>query len=492
MVFFRKSQDSSETQATKLDTLRAALEKTRLPEHVARVAQRELELLENLDPSAAEYGIGVTYLDYLISLPWSEFTEDDLRLEHVREVLEADHYGLEPVKERILEYLAVRTLCSIQQFQILVVDDEPIARTNLEYVLRKEGYGVDTAANGEEALQRIKARPYDLILTDLKMEKIDGLQLLDLARKEAPHTETIVITGYATVHSAVESLKKGAVHYLAKPVNLDELRALVRSLKEKKRHMQMARGPVLCFSGPPGTGKTSIGRSIAKALGRRFAHMSVAGLRDEAELRGHRRTYVGAMPGRILQEIRRLGVKNPVLMLDEIDKIGQDFRGDPASVLLEILDPEQNSQFVDHYLDVPFDLSGTMFIATANVVERLPRPLLDRMEIIEFSGYTEKEKVQIAQRHLIPKQLQENALWGGRVHFTDQAVLAVIRDYTREPGVRQLEREIASICRKLAGPTFKAAASWANPAASTRSSCANFWAYPAPCPLRPPLDLGWA
>jgi len=450
MVFFRKSQDSSETQATKLDTLRAALAKIRLPEHVARVAQRELELLESLDPSAAEYGIGVTYLDYLISLPWSEFTEDDLRLEHVREVLEADHYGLEPVKERILEYLAVRTLCFLQQFQILVVDDEPIARTNLEYVLRKEGYGVDTAANGEEALQRIKACPYDLILTDLKMEKIDGLQLLELARKEAPHTETIVITGYATVHSAVESLKKGAVHYLAKPVNLDELRALVRSLKEKKRHMQMARGPVLCFSGPPGTGKTSIGRSIAKALGRRFAHMSVAGLRDEAELRGHRRTYVGAMPGRILQEIRRLGVKNPVLMLDEIDKIGQDFRGDPASVLLEILDPEQNSQFVDHYLDVPFDLSGTMFIATANVVERLPRPLLDRMEIIEFSGYTEKEKIQIAQRHLIPKQLQENALWGLQVHFTDQAVLAVIRDYTREPGVRQLEREIASICRKLA------------------------------------------
>lgn len=450
MIFFRKSQDDPEAQSGKLDALRAAVDKAKLPPHVHRVVLKELELLESLDPSTAEYGIGITYLDYLVSLPWSHFTEDDLRLDHVHAVLEADHYGLQPVKERILEYLAVRTLCSLQAFQILVVDDEQIARTNLEYILRKEGYGVDTAANGEEALQKIKACPYDLILTDLKMEKMDGLQLLEHTRKEAPHTETVIITGYATVHSAVESLKKGAVHYLSKPVQLDELRALVRSIKEKKRHMQMARGPVLCFSGPPGTGKTSIGRSIAKALGRRFAHMSLAGLRDEAELRGHRRTYVGAMPGRIIQEIRRLGVRNPVLMLDEIDKIGQDFRGDAASVLLEILDPEQNNLFVDHYLDVPFDLSATMFIATANVVERLPGPLLDRMEVIEFSGYTEKEKLQIAQRHLIPKQLRENALEGRNVHFTDEAVRALVRDYTREPGLRQLEREIASICRKLA------------------------------------------
>lgn len=450
MVFFRKTKDDSQGQTTKLETLRAALEKVNLPEHVERVVLRELDLLENLDPSTAEYGIGVTYLDYLISLPWSQFTEDDLRLDHVQDVLTADHYGLEHVKERILEYLAVRTLCSIQQFRVLVVDDEQIARTNLEYILRKEGYGVDTAANGEEALQKIKSRGYDLILTDLKMEKMDGLQLLEHARREAPLTETIVITGYATVHSAVASLKKGAVHYLSKPVNLDELRTLVRSIKEKKRHMQMARGPVLCFSGPPGTGKTSIGRSIARALGRRFAHMSLAGLRDEAELRGHRRTYVGAMPGRIIQEIRRLGVRNFVLMLDEIDKIGQDFRGDPASVLLEILDPEQNTLFMDHYLDVPFDLSATMFIATANVVERLPGPLRDRMEVIDFSGYTEREKLQIAQHHLIPKQLRENALWGCNVHFTESAVRAIIRDYTREPGLRQLEREIAAICRKLA------------------------------------------
>lgn len=450
MIFFRKSQDDFDGPDTKLDALRTAAEKANLPHHVHRVVLRELELLESLDPSAAEYGLGVNYLDYLVSLPWSHFTEDDLRLDHVQEVLEAGHYGLQPVKERILEYLAVRTLCSLQQFQILVVDDEPIARTNLEYILRKEGYGVDTAANGEEALHRIRACHYDLILTDLKMEKMDGLQLLEHARIEAPHTETVIITGYATVNSAVESLKKGAVHYLSKPVQLDELRALVHSIKEKKRHMQMARGPVLCFSGPPGTGKTSIGRSIAKALGRRFTHISLAGLRDEAELRGHRRTYVGAMPGRIIQEFRRLGVRNPVIMLDEIDKIGRDFRGDATSVLLEILDPVQNTLFVDYYLDVPFDLSATMFIATANVVERLPGPLQDRMEVIEFSGYTEKEKLQIAQRHLIPKQLRENALEGRKVHFTDEAVRTVVRDYTREPGLRQLEREIASVCRKLA------------------------------------------
>ncbi|OGR28695.1 MAG: endopeptidase La, partial [Desulfobacca sp. RBG_16_60_12] len=324
------------------------------------------------------------------------------------------------------------------------------ARTNLEYILRKEGHQVTTAANGLEALEKVKAQEFDVVLTDLKMEKMDGIQLLESVKQIAPHTEIVMVTGYATVSSAVDALKKGAAHYLSKPIKLDELRATVREIIEKKRHVQMNRGPVLCFAGPPGTGKTSIGQAIAEALERKFVRLSLAGLRDEAELRGHRRTYVGAMPGRIINELKRLEVKNPVFMLDEIDKIGQDFRGDPASVLLEILDPQQNTNFVDHYLDVPFDLSGVMFITTANVVETLPAPLLDRLEVIYFSGYTEPEKIQISQHFLVPRQLREHALASLGIEFTDVAVAKVISGYTREAGLRNLEREIAMVCRKLA------------------------------------------
>src|SRR5208337_2069861 len=215
-------------------------------------------------------------------------------------------------------------------------------------------------------------------------------------------TEIIMVTGYPSVGTAVDALKKGAAHYLSKPIKLEELRATVRDIVEKKRHLQMSRGPTLCFAGPPGTGKTSCGRAIAEALERKFVRLSLAGLQEEAELRGQRRTSTGARPGRIINELRRLEVKNPVFMLDEIDKIGQDFRGDPASVLLEILDPQQNTHFVDNYVDVPFDLSEVMFITTANVVETLPAPLLDRLEVIYFPGYTENEKVQIARHFLLP------------------------------------------------------------------------------------------
>lgn len=451
MGFFRKmTEEEHPKPPQELVELRAAVQKAQLPETVAAIAAKELERLDKTDASVAEYTIGTNYLDYLISLPWNRFTEDNLDLKRAEGILESQHYGLPHVKERILEYLAVRTLCSVQTSHILVVDDEEIARTNLEYILRKEGHQVTTAANGLEALEKVKAQEFDVVLTDLKMEKMDGIQLLESVKQIAPHTEIVMVTGYATVSSAVDALKKGAAHYLSKPIKLDELRATVREIIDKKRHMQMNRGPVLCFAGPPGTGKTSIGQAIAEALERKFVRLSLAGLRDEAELRGHRRTYVGAMPGRIINELKRLEVKNPVFMLDEIDKIGQDFRGDPASVLLEILDPQQNANFVDHYVDVPFDLSGVMFITTANVVETLPAPLLDRLEVIYFPGYTEQEKIQISQHFLVPRQLREHALAHLGIGFTDPAIAKIIGGYTREAGLRNLEREIAMVCRKLA------------------------------------------
>lgn len=454
MIFFKKSEKAEEKLAEEsggeLSGLRDIALGARMPSGVSALALKELDRLEKMDPGIPEYGIGIGYLEFLFSLPWQDFTNDSLDMARAETVLEVQHYGLREAKERVLEYLAVKTLCAQNQFHILVVDDEDIARTNLEYILRKEGYLVSTAANGLEALEKLRQEEFDLILTDLKMEKMDGIQLLESVRQSSPNIEVVMITGYATVSSAVDALKKGATHYLPKPIDLEELRTTVRRVREGKRYLQMIKSPILCFSGPPGTGKTSIGKSIAEALGRKFVRISLAGLRDEAELRGHRRTYVGSMPGRIITEIKRLGVKNPVFMLDEIDKIGQDFRGDPASVLLEILDPEQNSRFVDHYLDVPFDLSSVMFIATANIVERLPDPLRDRLEVIEFPGYTEREKKAIASEFLIPRQLREHGLKNRNVVFSESAVSKLIRDYTLEAGLRNLDRVIATVCRKLA------------------------------------------
>ena len=449
MLFRRNEPEPSKTNP-ELDEERAALEKAQLPEVAAQVARKELERLEKMDPGLPEYSIGLNYLDLLAALPWAHFTDDNLDLAHAEQVLDRLHYGLHTVKERILEYLAGRTLCSLQAARILVVDDEEIARTNMEYILRKDGYQVASAASGVEALEKFQTQNFDLVLTDLKMEKMDGLQLLQSVKEISPTTELVMITGYATVSTAVDALRKGAAHYLSKPINLDDLRATVKEMVSRKRHFQMARGPILCFTGPPGTGKTSIGQAIAESLGRKFVRLSLAGLRDEAELRGHRRTYVGALPGRIITEIRRLGVNNPVFMLDEIDKIGQDFRGDPASVLLEVLDPEQNRNFVDYYLDVPFDLSRVMFIATANALVKLPAPLLDRLEIIQFQGYTEREKVEITSRYLLPRQLENHGLASLDLSFTEDAIVKVIRDYTREAGLRQLDREFATISRKLA------------------------------------------
>ena len=448
-MFFRKEKEES-SESMDLMEIRRSVEERNLPDYARDIANKEIEKLEKTDPSTPEYAITLAYLDCLVNLPWNNFTDDNLDINRAKEILDRYHTGLNSVKERILDYLAVRTLYARQAFRILVVDDEKMARENLKYVLLKEGYEVEVAKSGNEAIEIMSRREFDLLLADLKMEVMDGIELMRRAKRIVPNIETIIFTGYATIDSAIEAMREGAINYLCKPINLNELKEFVRDVQKKKRFIKNLSGPILCFTGPPGTGKTSVGKAISKALGRKFTRLSLAGLRDEAELRGHRRTYVGAMPGRIIGELKRLGVANPLFMLDEIDKIGQDFKGDPVSVLLEILDPEQNSSFLDYYLDLPFDLSAVMFIVTGNSVDDLPDPLRDRLELIEFTGYSEAEKIQIAKNHLIPRQLSANALSNDPPSFSDEAIKKIIRNYTREAGVRNLEREISKICRKLA------------------------------------------
>ena len=307
-----------------IDELRTKLDSVNFPEVALKEVNREFDRLRRMNPGAPEYTVARTYLDTMAAMPWGVGTEDNLDLKHVQSVLDADHYGLSKIKDRIIEFLAVRKV------------------------------------------------------------KTDG------------------------------------------PL----------------------RQPILCFAGPPGVGKTSLGRSIANAMGRKYGRISLGGMRDEAEIRGHRRTYIGAMPGQVVQAIRRAETSNPVLVLDEIDKLGNDFRGDPSSALLEVLDPEQNSSFRDHYLDVPFDLSKVFFIATANRLDTIPAALRDRMEVIELGGYTEDEKVQIAEQHLVPKQITEHGLRKGQIGFTTAAVRKIVHQYTREAGVRNLDREIGSVTRK--------------------------------------------
>lgn len=456
-MFFKKKIEQIEEApparpdiGTPLAKLRTRIDEAALPPHVFEAVIKELEKIEKTDPAVAEYSVGFNYIELVLSLPWNVSSQCKLDLARAESILHARHCGLTKVKQRILEFLAAKTLCSKAQQSILIVDDEEIARANMEHILKKDGYNCHGANNGLDALSVLAREDIDLVITDLKMEKMDGIELLGQINRVSPEIPVIMVTGFATVTSAVEALKKGAAHYLGKPVNLDELRKTVKEVLEKKLFVEMGKGPILCFTGPPGTGKTSVGRAIAEALQRQFVRISLAGLRDEAELRGHRRTYVGALPGRIISELKRVGVNNPVFMLDEIDKIGQDFRGDPASVLLEVLDPEQNIRFTDNYLDVPFDLSRIMFIATANDLSKLPGPLLDRMERIEFAGYTEKEKLQIAQQFILPRQLKATGLSRSAMQFSPEAISRVISDYTRESGLRNLERELADVCRKIA------------------------------------------
>jgi len=452
MSFFKKGDDKLQIEA--IEDLKQKIESACMPAEVLEIAENELTTISRTSPLLAEYSIGLNYIEYLVSLPWNKKTEDHLDLRRAEMILSERHFGLGNVKERILEHLAVKTLLMTQGIQphILIVDDEEVAVKNLEHILKRENYTVETASSGTEALSKVAISRFDVILTDLRMAKMGGIELLEKIKINHPNTNVIVITAYASVETALEATKKGAFDYITKPFNLDQVRTAVKKAVESISKASV-KGSVLCFSGPPGTGKTSLGRGISDALGRQFSRISLGGVRDEAEIRGHRRTYAGAMPGRIIEEIRRAQSANPVLMLDEIDKMHNESRVDTASALLEVLDPEQNCAFIDHYLDVPFDLSSVMFIVTANVADNIYEPLLDRLEVIEFSGYTEEDKEMIAQRYLIPRQVREQGLSQCPPKFNTEAVAKIIQGYTKEAGLRGLERQIATVCRKIAKET---------------------------------------
>ncbi|WP_034632032.1 S16 family serine protease [Maridesulfovibrio bastinii] len=445
-----KGVEESKAGSSILRDLKRRIDNAGLPEAVYDSVTAEYENLMGIQPGGPEFNISINYLEFVISLPWNVLTRDDLDLEKAESVLNLRHHGLSQVKERILEYLAVKKLHTQNRRSILIVDDEEITRENLSYVFDQDGYEVRTASDGVTAIEAMAAKPANVVVTDLKMQGMDGLNLTGEVRERWPETGIVMLTGYASVSTAVSAMKQGADHYMSKPVNLGKLREHVDELASKGGSYLNLNGPVLCFSGPPGTGKTSIGKAVAEALGRKFIRISLAGLRDEAELRGHRRTYLGALPGRIIQEVQKCGARNPVIMLDEMDKIIKNFDGDATAVLLELLDPQQNSAFVDNYLAVPFDLSEAMFIATVNDISRLSAPLIDRMEEIEFTGYSIEDKILILKDFLLPDQLHRHGLGKKQVNITDDSARYLISSYTREAGLRGLEKETASLCRKFA------------------------------------------
>ncbi len=377
-----------EDEKEEVEELRARIEALELEEEARTEVDRELRRLERTLPQSAEYQVIRTFLEWVTELPWSARTEDKIDLAAADEILHEDHYGLDDVKDRIVEFLAVRKLQM----------DRSVAAPG----------GEEGGAPGEEG------------------EAAAG----DLA--EAPE-------GLEPGEADIPAAEGGEAADDRTPAE-----------GESDARDLVGKGPILLFTGPPGVGKTSIARSIARALDRKYARISLGGARDEADIRGHRRTYVGAMPGRIIQGMRRVKSKNPVFLLDEVDKLGVSFQGDPSSALLEVLDPAQNVSFTDHYMGIPFDLSEVLFIATANYADRIPSPLLDRMERVEFSGYTEGEKLEIAKRYLMPRQREEAGLEEDELEITDEAVLCVTSQHTREAGVRQLERALGKVARKVA------------------------------------------
>jgi ATP-dependent Lon protease len=377
--------------------LRERLGRMQLPPEVQAEATRELSRLASIPTASPEHSMVRTYLEWIADLPWSVTTQDDLDLHHAKRVLDEDHFDLTRVKDRILEYLAVMKLRA---------ERDAAAATPLPPPTSMQGQ-----ASREASLQGSPAA----------------------FESSAQPSQASQLPSQASQDSEVASQPSQVPSQPSQPATVASVR-----------------GPILCLVGPPGVGKTSLGQSVARALGRKFVHMSLGGVRDEAEIRGHRRTYIGALPGRIIQALRRAGSRNPVFILDELDKLGNDWRGDPSSALLEVLDPAQNSDFRDHYLDLPFDLSSVLFIATANVMDTVPPALRDRLEVIDIPGYTEDDKLQIARRYLVPRQLTENGLAADHVRISDAALRRIIREYTREAGVRNLEREIATVARKTA------------------------------------------
>ena len=380
-----------------VDELRSRIEELDLPEEGRNEVERELKRLERTSPQSAEYQVIRTFLEWVTELPWGERTDDKIDLARAADILEEDHYGLDDVKDRVLEFLAVRKL----QMEREVGGEEESDEEDRE-VAAPEPAGVGAGTDDEGG------------------GSAGG-------------------NGIAEDGGGVEASGSD-----------DEPKDEKDSPDPRDEGKTTGRGPILLFTGPPGVGKTSIAQSIARSLGRKYVRISLGGARDEADIRGHRRTYVGAMPGRILQGMRQVKSKNPVFLLDEVDKLGVSFQGDPSSALLEVLDPAQNENFTDHYLGIPFDLSEVLFIATANYADRIPAPLMDRMERVEFSGYTEQEKLEIAKRYLLPRQLREAGLEEGELHLPDETIKAVIAKYTREAGVRQLERQLGKVARKVA------------------------------------------
>lgn len=448
MGLFGKSDEQHQDPV--LENLRHRMDGAEIPSYVRDVVEREFELLARIGTATTEFTIGLNYIEYLLSMPWKKCTGEIPDIEQAERILDREHYGLHEIKERILEHLSVRKLKMGRRPIVLVVDDEEVVRKNMIHLLSGENYSVVTAKDGLEAITAMEKSEFDVVLTDIKMEKMDGVAILRHVKANSPDTQVIMMTGYATISAAVEIMKQGAFSYISKPFTIEEVLETIKAAVEKSMMRHDGNASVLCFAGPPGTGKTSLGRAIARALGRKFVRISLGGIRDEAEIRGHRKTYSGAMPGRIIDEIRKAGVCNPVIVLDELDKIGQDVKGDPASALLEVLDPEQNAQFMDHYLDIPFNLSGVMFIVTANISDNIMAPLRDRMEIIDFPGYTDGEKLKIAADFLVPRQIRENGLSDNPPLFSIEALQKIVEEYTHEAGIRNLTRTIAALCRKLA------------------------------------------